>query len=528
MRSTTLLITGILIAHLTSKAQPAGQWTWMSGDSAWGSIGYYGMMGVPSANNYPPGIYSACEWTDLSGNFWFYGGYHLDTPFPVEQSAMWRYDLSTNEWTWMNGSWSSGVPPVYGTKGVSSPSNTPGSRAGNMLSWVDVNGNLWMYGGGGFTGAYARGDLWKYDIGTNEWTWMSGTTVQNSMGNYGTIGVPSVLNHPPALIETACAWTEGNNLWLYGGETYYGLIGSLWRYSISTDEWTWMKGDSALFAPGWWGLQGQSLPANFPGARSCYSRWKDLNGDFWIYGGNNYNDLWRYSPATNEWTWMSGPYTTNDNGSYWNHCVPYGRPASRHDDRATWTDSCGMFWIFGGETTQYGRMNDLWKYDPVLDEWTWIDGNDTGNTPGSYGVKGVSSWSNNPGSRENSNAFMDANGNLWLFGGMQYRPHDWKSLGDLWRFVPDPNCGGCGMNTSVYLNNSEASRDIFIPNPASDKIKILAKGIVIIFDNLGHKVFEEKIEFEEEEIYIPMLGRGIYIVQIQEGNKVRQQKLVKM
>src|SRR5207244_4005459 len=102
-----------------------------------------------------------------------------------------------------------------------------------------------------------------------------------------------------------------NNLWLFGGygvdETgNSGYLNDLWKYDMSTNEWTWMKGSSLRTAAANWGTKKVSAPTNDPGSRQPYPKWKDSQGNFWLFGGWNagsvYNDLWRYSPATNEWT----------------------------------------------------------------------------------------------------------------------------------------------------------------------------------------------------------------------------------
>ena len=60
---------------------------------------------------------------------------------------LWR--SSYFQCTWMSGNSTSAVAGVYGTKGVSSPSNYPGSRSGSV-SWIDSTGSLWIFGGNGF------------------------------------------------------------------------------------------------------------------------------------------------------------------------------------------------------------------------------------------------------------------------------------------------------------------------------------------------------------------------------------------
>jgi N-acetylneuraminic acid mutarotase len=64
------------------------------------------------------------------------------------------------------------------------------------------------------------------------------------------------------------------------------------------------------------------------------------------------------------------------------------------------------------------------------DEWTWAGGWSEMDHAAVYGTKGIASAANAPGARESAVGWLDASGNLWLFGG-------WKSsrlLNDLWRF----------------------------------------------------------------------------------------------
>ncbi len=39
----------------------------------------------------------------------------------------------------------------YGTKGVPDPANVPGARE-FMATWIDDNGDFWLFGGFGFDG----------------------------------------------------------------------------------------------------------------------------------------------------------------------------------------------------------------------------------------------------------------------------------------------------------------------------------------------------------------------------------------
>ena len=77
-----------------------------------------------------------------------------------------------------------------------------------------------------------------------------------------------------------------------------------------------------------------------------------------------------------------------------------------------WIDGSGNLWLYGGSG------NDLWKFSPTTNMWTWVSGSDTvGSDPAVYGTQGVAAASNTPGFRAQAASWIDASNNLWLFGG---------------------------------------------------------------------------------------------------------------
>jgi hypothetical protein len=53
---------------------------------------------------------------------------------------------------------------VYGTQGIATTGNAPGSRA-NAVTWTDRAGHLWLFGGEGNAeplAGSALNDLWEY------------------------------------------------------------------------------------------------------------------------------------------------------------------------------------------------------------------------------------------------------------------------------------------------------------------------------------------------------------------------------
>ena len=49
---------------------------------------------------------------------------------------LWKYSISNNEWTWISGNNTINQNGIYGTQGISSSNNIPGSRY-SSISWID-------------------------------------------------------------------------------------------------------------------------------------------------------------------------------------------------------------------------------------------------------------------------------------------------------------------------------------------------------------------------------------------------------
>jgi hypothetical protein len=138
----------------------SGGWAWMGGSSsAIDATGTYGTMGTPAPGNIPGSRDSAMTWTDANGNLWLFGGEGFGATGGGYFNDLWQYNGS--EWTWMGGSETGGQQGVYGSLGVPAAGYVPGSRI-NGVTWTDVKGNLWLFGGSGVGGTDLN-DLWVYE-----------------------------------------------------------------------------------------------------------------------------------------------------------------------------------------------------------------------------------------------------------------------------------------------------------------------------------------------------------------------------
>ena len=379
------------LSDLWEFSPSTGEWTWMNGARTGGASGVYGTLGTAAAANLPGGRLWPVVWIDSNGNLWLFGGYGQNSKGAYGYlNDLWTFNFSTNEWTWMGGSKTGNQSGVYGTLGAAAAGNIPGGRY-EAASWIDNNGNFWLFGGYGYDAKGTLGrlnDLWEFGYSTQQWTWISGSSTVPSAGggqpgNYGTLGVPAA--------------------------------------------------------------------TNVPGGRYDAMSWKDSSGDFWLLGGDGYdsagnghylNDLWEFSPALGQWVWMGGSAPGGQKGIYGTLGVfapgnsPGGRAAS-----TIWIDSSGNLWLFGGYgdaasgTSGDFYLNDLWELDTATNEWAWLGGSATGNQPGVYGALNIPSTENVPGARMGAIAWIDSNGTPWLFGGYGGNPSGaLVYLNDLWEY----------------------------------------------------------------------------------------------
>jgi len=364
--------------------------------------------------------------------------------------------VSLIKWNWISGSETADAVGVYGTMGVAASSNVPGARE-DAVTWIDGDDNLWLFGGYGVdsTGYPGRmSDLWKFDPAAQDWTWVDGSPVRDQAGIYLTPGEPHPAAEPGAR-NGAVSWTGADgNFWLFGGlgldqNGSIGQLNDLWKFDPATGEWAWMGGGSVRYQPGTYGDQGVPDPSNVPGARTGAASAVDAAGGFWLFGGYGYdaagekgrlNDLWKYDPATPEWTWISGGDEVGQQGVYGEVTVPdpANVPGGRNEALA-WIGLDGFFWLFGGDGLDFsgyrGKLSDLWSFDPATLEWTWVDGTRIINFSGSYGDLNSSSTTAEPGSRYGAVSWISADGVARLFGGYAIDAANGEGwINDLWRY----------------------------------------------------------------------------------------------
>lgn len=524
----------------------AQDWTWMHGLDQINAAPSYGTLGVAHVNNNPGGRHQAVTWTDAQGNLWLFGGQGIDSSSLGLLNDIWKYNVTSNQWTWMKGDYTVNEQGIYGTQGIPGATNKPGARRG-AIGWTDTNGNLWLFGGRGFDNAGTEGhldDIWKYNTATNQWTYVQGSMLADQIGMYGTAGVSSPNVHPAGRMLPNM-WKDTNgDIWIFGGQGYPSIgtatwLSELWKLNTTSMQWTWMGGDSLGCGNTYYGTLGVPSSGVRPCARISSTGWVDANNNLWMFGGyvcqNNMvgqiNDVWKYNTTTNLWTWMDGDSITGQPTVYGAKGItaPTNQPGGRRD-MIWWKDNSDNFWMLGGYgISQSGSpfyLNDLWKFNSTTLQWTWMEGDSVTAQYGVYGTMGVGAPANQPGSRVNGASWVTPNNDLWLMGGMgRGTVSSYGYLNDLWKY-----------NLS-YLSNLEISQNektfSLFPNPTCNNACLYSANIkpgmyAHVYNGMGQLLFSKEITSDKTIISTENMNSGIYLVHVVLANRsVQQLTLVK-
>jgi len=169
---------------------------------------------------------------DESGYIWMFGG----SGASYAQNGLWRLNTNTGMWALMKGNANNAAETisVKGNSGVEGSSYTPSSRYWSLI-WYDKHGYIWIFGGYGYNTNAASGylnDLWRYNIATNQWAWISGSPANASPSGAG-MGTKNQININNVIGARAAGLAVYDNTYVYqfGG---YGVDSAAAYGSLNT------------------------------------------------------------------------------------------------------------------------------------------------------------------------------------------------------------------------------------------------------------------------------------------------------
>lgn len=473
---------GVVTGNVTSIVVDCAHndWTWIDGGKTAGvaapgtpQYGAFPSTAPPTSpnplTNAPGTRYGAVGWTDKFGSLFLFGGDGFELAgkaggpdtLDAPMNDMWVCDMSFGgdfcQWQLVGGY---DATPFVPTPPATTPTTVggliiqdaqsgfgptgPSPRLG-ATAWTDKSGNFWLFGGS--DGNHFLNDLWEYNPSalspstytTKEgtWTFVAGSGSVDQPGNYTTAPLA------PGSRTNAVTWVDAaGNFWLFGGFGYdgqspakNGFLNDLWEYTGGA--WVFVSGGNTNKANqnGIYGTQGTGASANMPGGRQEAAGWADANGNLWLFGGEGedsvgtgsgtgiLNDLWVYNIASKQWTWVTGSNMADQTGTY---------PVQAVTGPVSTTTAAGTCGLAVGDAPLSCQAVTL-----------------TGALPGSRW--GASSW-------------IDAGGNLWLYGGWGLDSTGTNgngALDDLWVYTPNATAGQPGTWAWIKGSNTGAQNGIY-------------------------------------------------------------------
>lgn len=147
-----------------------------------------------------------------------YGGYQ---DLRGSSPELWTFDFHTELWCCQ-------YPCPNGGNNVSGDQHQPAPRHNH--SAVVHDGTLWVYGG--MTDLQARGDFWKWDFESKQWSRVRG-------GN----------RSGPGELHSHTAIAVMGFMYLFGGERGGILLSDLWRFHFATEVWERIQAEGVLPNP---------------------------------------------------------------------------------------------------------------------------------------------------------------------------------------------------------------------------------------------------------------------------------------
>lgn len=343
-------------------------------------------------------------------------------------------------------------------------------------------------------------------IVSNSWAWLTGSSNVPVISR-GQKGVASPTNSPGSR-RNAVVCGRDSVFYLYGGEDdSYHLYSDLWRFSEG--QWAWIAGSDALDLPAVVTHEGGSFDGNTPGGLTEARCAIDLDGDFWMFGGQGYDTtspitqtvfldhLWHYSVSQNQWALEAGHpncQSSDCKSIYPSQNMGTGRAGARKGHSMVF-DSQNRLYVYGGlgivgNTLKYD-MADLWRFYAPTRYWNFISGDSFVTREPSIGT-GPDDVTNVPGGRNNA-AIASYGTDIFIFGGEGAGPLGSRGLlNDIWywknnenRWVVGPNFGAVNR-TGIYGTQGEAAQGNFPGGRKNAQLWVTPDNGIFIFGGQGY------------------------------------------
>ena len=224
------------------------------------------------------------------------------------------------------------------TTGTTKPSNNLG------VAWDSTDGIVLQFGGGRSCNNGNCNDLWAYSPVAGTWTQLTATNPPGLRSNEQLVW-DSV--HNQLLVVDGSSYINGIS-------TYYDDV---WAYSVAQSRW-----------------QQLTVSGTHPAARWYADLIFDPTDDIaLLFGGSSsttsfLGDLSAYQPQA--LTLPTGPISGAPNA--WSPAPTITSPLARYGGVSVWDPTDKVHFVFGGNGSGIGFLNDMWAYSPAASHWSQL------------------------------------------------------------------------------------------------------------------------------------------------------------
>jgi hypothetical protein len=289
-------------------------WTWLQGPSSASSFSTsYGT--AFSTSNKPGGRIKPASFRDPGDPNLIY--IHGGDIMTSSRADLWAFNIQTKGWRFVSGS---------SNDGFVGSSSYPAARSGHVCVEDPLGSRaVYCYSGIGCTSINCMSffaDMWKYNITSNNWTWISGKSSGSGVENRYSVGlgIENATNTPGGR-SFAGGWSsvDQKSLFFFGGmDSTNSVLNDLWRFNVQSHLWTWIHGSLKTGDSVGSYMSRDFNSLNYPRGRFNFSTalLSPSNGLLEIFvlhggflGSTSMDDVWYYSPSLNQFRWVYGSST---------------------------------------------------------------------------------------------------------------------------------------------------------------------------------------------------------------------------
>jgi hypothetical protein len=214
------------------------QWKWMSGNYTGDENGIYGIKNQFNISNIPGSRANHIGFRLNQYSIIIHGGVGFDSEASAATiflNDVWLFNSTISQWKYVSGDITGNKVSIFGNKFIYHSSNIPAGRRGHTGSLIN-NTLMFIQGGELPLAIDLLNDLWFFNLITFQWKWISGDTIGDQLGIYGTKNVYNSSNKIGSRNGHISGVLFNDTLFFHGGAGYHSIsaastLSDLWYFA---------------------------------------------------------------------------------------------------------------------------------------------------------------------------------------------------------------------------------------------------------------------------------------------------------